>query len=274
MPTFEEIHEVMNQTPVMGSTGDPSLDLYISSAEHIYLKTQEEVRQRLPLFKRHPSDQVAQLDLESVFKECIQLINSGKAQADRFMAAADGQLQQTRNRAQQAFVTASSKLKPEGTTDEALSLRCHGLELLFDSLPTNKIPVKIEEELRSGDSLTRFILREPAGWFSCYVESRKIGKSLWYVAIKNTAQLWETDLLRACDALASFPQQENQVAAAQKSLTNVWFDLTNSVLAALPSNRQMTANSLDDLPDSHVITAGDLKKYATSGALRIAKGQW
>ena len=102
MPTFEEIHEVMNQIPVMGSTGDPSLDLYISSSEQIYLKTQEEVRQRLPLLKRHPSDLVGQLDTESVFKECMQLINSGKGQADGFMAAAGGQLQQTRNRAQQA----------------------------------------------------------------------------------------------------------------------------------------------------------------------------
>jgi len=274
MPIFEEIHEVMNQTPVMGSTGDPSLDLYISSGEQVYLKTQEEIRQRLPLFKRRPSDLVGQLDLEGVFKECMQLINSGKAQADSFMAAADAQVHQTRNRAQHAFATASSKLKPEGTTDEGLSLRCHSLELMFDSLTAAKIPVKIEEELRSGDALTKFILRENQAWFGYYLDARKIDRTLWYQAIKNTCELWETDLQRACDALIAISAQEERVAEAKKSLTKVWGELTTTLLAALPSNRRMTANSLDDLPDDHLITAADLRKYATCGALRIAKGQW
>jgi len=272
MPIFEEIHEVMNQTPVLGSTGDPSLDLYISSAEQTYLKTQEEIRQRLPLLKRHPSDLVGQLDTESVFKECMQLINSGKDQADRFMAAADGQIRQAKNRAQQAFATASLELKSENITAEALSLRCHSLEMLFDSLPTNKILARIEQELRTADALTKFILREPAGWLSYYLESRKIDKTLWYAAIKNSCQLWETALLAACDALVAIPAKEERVAEARKSLTNVWTDLTNSVLAALPS--KMSGNSLDDLPDDHIITVADLRKYATSGALRIAKGQW
>lgn len=45
-----EIDATMHPMPVLGTSGDPSLDLYLSSAESQFKKAQEEVNQRRPVF--------------------------------------------------------------------------------------------------------------------------------------------------------------------------------------------------------------------------------
>jgi hypothetical protein len=254
-----EIDSVMHGTPVLGSSGDESLDLFLSSAEQTYQGVQEEIKQRLPLFKQRPSDQIGQADLQEIFKECIGLINSGKGQSARFMAAAEGDVTQKRRVAERAFATATATLKPNGISDEDLSLRVHSLELMFDSLNANKIPQKIEDELRSGDGLTKFCLRDATGWFSYYLESRSVDKSLWYVAIKNTCAIWETDLVNACDALMITPAQEEQIAEMKKSLSKAWSDLAVSIVNALPSRQQLQANA-QAVEDARPMTVGDFKR--------------
>lgn len=259
-----EIDSVMHGAPVLGSSGDPSLDLYISSAEHTYQGVQEEIRQRLPLFKKRPSDQIGQLDLQGVLKECLGFINLGKAQTDRFMAAAVAHITGKRQQAEGAFKVVTSRMRPESLSDEALALKIHSLELLFNSISPSKLISRIETEISNGDQLTKFILRDGAsGWIKYYLQSRGIDMQEYYAMIGRTAGIIETDLQKACEDLARLPAREEQVAGSQQSLNKLWTNLTSEVVNALPSQK-MAANSFDDLPDDKPLTVGDIRRMNAS----------
>ena len=260
----EELDATLHPMPVLGSSGDQSLDLYISSAEQTYISCQTEIRQRKPLFRKG-------LDAQEMYSECASLISSAKGKSDKFIQAAQDEVARKIARVDSDFAYATSKLKPQAT-DEAIALRCHGLEIALDSLSTNKIIPWIETEMRNGDQLTRYILRDgSSGWIKYYLQSRNINMQEYYAVIGRTAGILETDLQRACEDLAKLPGWLEQISEMQQSLKNLWGDLTLELLSYPP--KPLSVNSLESLPDDHVITLGDLRKYGTGGALSIAFGK-
>jgi hypothetical protein len=245
-----EIESVMNPAPILGSTGDVNLDLYLSSAEGQFKTAQEEVNQRRPVFTNNNG--------EDVIRECLQICAAAKGRCDSFLGMAQDDIAQKQTRAAQAFSYQTAKLKPSGISDEAVSLRTHGLELLLDSLVVSKILDRLDAEMRSGDALTRYLIRDGAtGWIRYYLESRNLNLQEYYALIGRTSGVLETDLQKACDDLQQIPVWEERVASAVVTLKNSWDRL---ILGILPSRAPLQANSLADAPDSRPLTVGDIRR--------------
>ena len=263
MPTLEEIHEVMNpKSLLMGPTGSSQLDLMVSSAEAAFQRARAECLQLKPLVVRGESDSLQQ---------CMGLISGELSTARQFLASAEAYLHQRKQRAEGGLRSALVRLAD--ISDELIVGRIHTLEVLFDSLNKKDLIPRIEKELREGDSLGVYLLRGGEGWLRLYLESRQIPYRDLVEAISNTASITEPALQSACSEYLTVENLITTFGEARNSIENSFQKLPIEVMVWIPK-KPISGNSLDDLPDSHVITAGDLRKFATSGALRIAKGQW
>jgi len=269
MPTLEEIHNVMNpKSLLMGPTGSSQLDLMVSSAEAAFQRARAECLQLKPLVVRDENDSP---------QECMDLISGELLTARQFLASADTYLHQRKQRAEEGLESAQVQLVTisDGCQNfaELIVCRIHTLEVLFDSLNKKDLIPRIEKELREGDSLSVYLLRGCEGWLRLYLESRQIPYRDLVEVISNTTSITEPALHSACSEYLTVENLLIAFGEARNSIENSFQKLPIEVLSWVPK-KTISGNSLDDLPDSHVITAGDLRKFATGGALRIAKGQW
>ena len=263
MPTFEETHEVVNRKSVlMGPTGSAQLDLMVSSAEESYQRAWGECLQLQPLIKRGEGDSLEQ---------CMGLISGELVTARQFLASAEAVLHQRKQRAEDGLKSQNSR--PLNIADELVVSRIHALEILFDSLSKKDLIPRIKKELQECDSLSKYILRGGEGWLRLYLESRQIPYTDLVNAITETASIIEPSLQNACIEYLTAESLLTAFGEARASIEKSFQQLPLEVMGWIPK-KPISGNSLDSLPDSHVVTVGDLRKYATSGALAIAKGQW
>jgi hypothetical protein len=259
MPTLEEISKVMNPIPAvtMGGTGDGQLDFWLAAGEERYRAAQQQCNQLKPIVKQEP---------ENGIQQCGSILARQQAAARQFFASAESYLADRKTRAQKHFASATPKAE---ATPEQIDMRVRSLQTLFDALNQNKIIAKIEKELWEGDTLTKYVLRDYELWVRYYLESRKIDLADWYLVIQKTAGILESDLQAACQELLVLPQLfqglEDTQGAVERSFTALGVEVISW------PKPKMAANSLEDLPDSHVITAGDLKKYGSAGAFALSR---
>jgi hypothetical protein len=248
MPTYAEIDAVMNKKSLlMGNTGSPQLDLLMSSAEQSYQRAQAQCNQLQPLIKKEGGDFVQQ---------AMGLISGELANARQFLAGAAENLSSRKRRAESGIK--ASQTRPD-VSDEILVARIHSLETLLDSLNTNKIIPRIEEELKSGDELSKYICRGAEDWLPLFLESRQIPYSDLVTAIMNTTGVLETTLSNSCIEYLTVENLLTAFEKARKSIESSFQSLPLEVLSWVP--KRLNVNSLESLPDDHPVTMRDLRTW-------------
>jgi hypothetical protein len=264
MATVDEINQVVNpKSHLMGPTGSNQLDVMMSAAEQAYQRAKFQCGQIKPLFRGD--------SLQHAIEQCMAIISSELGLARRFLASAEGYLKARKQRAQKDL--RDNQIRPQNISDELIVSRIHSLEVLFDSMNKKDLLGRIELELKEGDDVSKYILRGGENWLPLYLESRQIPYPQLVNAILNTASVIETTLQNAC---SEYLTVENLLIAfedANASIESSFQQLPLEVLSWAPK-QQMSGNSLEDLPDDQVLTAGDLKRFATSGAFEISRGRW
>jgi hypothetical protein len=250
--TFEEIDQVMNpKSLLMGATGSGQLDVMMSSAEQAYQRARQECAQVKPLFR---GDTV-----QAAVQQCMAIISGEQNIAKQFLANAEAYLNQRKARAEKTLKDA--QVRPD-ISDELIVSRIHTLETLFDSLNKKDLLPRIEKELREGDPLSVYLLRNGEDWIRMYLESRIVLFTDLGNAILHTAGIVEDGLKKACTEYLTVENLITAFGEAKSSIENSFQKLPLEVLSWVP--KSMSANALDDLPDDKPLTIGDLRRLNAS----------
>lgn len=247
-----EVHEAMHPAPLLGTSGDETVDLFLSSAEQAYGRARAGALQLKPLILQGSEG-------GDIFLQAIGLGVGEQRTARGFIASASQYLENRKHRARKMFSDATPRPANLAQSNELLVARIHILETLFDGMNNKNLLPRIEKEMEEGDTLSKYLCRGGEGWLPLYLETRKVSELDWIYAVRAHAGILEGDLIKSCDEMLTLPPLITRFEETQKSIESAFQSLALEILGWTPKSQPFQTNSLADLPDSCPVTAGQMR---------------
>ncbi len=222
-----EIEQHLHPKPKSGSLGNERLDFCISFAENQLAAARQEIEGTEP---RSPNT----ADKANAVETMRQYKRRADYQVNNQLATVDQSIELTTASGERGFT--SYNPRPQNISDEVLGRRWDSFKMLFDSLVPSVVILRIKEELDKaclpygGDELSKFLLRDGEGLVRMYLESRKASLDAYFEAVRDTAQVYESDLIEGCNTVLLARRLAKAWPRIKASLQNQVYQLDSLIL--------------------------------------------